>query len=286
LQHYLEDIQPLDSRQFAIAMKRLATSLSYGNDRSPYLGAGIDYAQSRPYQYGDSVRSIDWRVTARSGKVFVKEYEAPKRLPCYLLVDTSASMTISSGRLSKYAMAVHIAGGIAYACLDRASPVGVLGVGTRGLRVEPTLSKAQIMEWFHYLRHYRLDESTTLSRRIAELGPRLPGTSLIIVLSDLHDERALPALKQLAQQHDVAVIEFRDPAEEGVRHAGFWRASEAESGKHFVTRSGKLWLDPTRKGRELKQRGIDHLLLATDQPFVHRLRGFFQARDLLGRGPR
>lgn len=282
----LHDVEPLDSRQFLIAVKRLATSLSYGHDRSPFLGSGLEYAQSRPYQYGDSVRNIDWRVTARAGKVFVKEYEAPKRLPCYLLVDTSASMTVSSQRLSKYALAVHIAGGIAFACLERASPVGVVGVGGRAMRIEPSLSKTQIMQWFYHLRRYRFDEPTTLGRKIAELNPRLHGTSLVIVLSDMHDPRAVPALKHMAEQHDVAVIQFRDPAETGVRHGGFVRAREAETGKEFVTRAGKNWLQHEDIVEQLKQSGIDHLVLRTDKPFVYRLRNFFRARDLLGRGAR
>lgn len=282
----LHDVEPLDSRQFLIAIKRLATSLNYGNDRSPFLGAGLEYAQSRLYQYGDSIRSIDWRVTARSGKVFVKEYEAPKRLPCYVLIDTSASMVVSSQRLSKYALAVHIAGGIAFACLDRASPVGIVGVGDRPLRIEPSLSRTQVMRWFYDLRRHRYDEGTTLGERVAKLCPRLSGTSLVIVLSDLHDPRAVPALKQMAAQHDVAVIQLRDPAESGIAGGGFIRGQEAETGHEFVSTARRKRLTHSEETKELTRRGIDHLVLPTDQPFVHPLRTFFRGRDLLGRGAR
>lgn len=282
----LESIETLNARQFVIAVKRLADSFSYGTDRSPFLGSGVEYVQTRPYLSGDSVRAIDWRVTARTGKFHVKEYEAPKRMPCYLLVDTSASMTISSLNRSKYAVAVFIAGGLAFACLDRISPVGVMGVGSRSIRVEPSLSKDNVMQWMHRLRRYHYDEPTAVGPRIAELCASLPNRALLVLLSDLHDESAIPALKLAAQQHDCVVLQMRDPTEVEMRGSGFVRAREAETGRTFVTHGRRQWIDPASVRNELKRGGIDQLLIDVDQPYAHRLRHFFKARGFLGRGAR
>jgi uncharacterized protein (DUF58 family) len=286
MQGYLDTADHLNSRQFLIAIKKLADELSYGTDKSPFLGSGIEYAQSRPYQWGDAVRSIDWKVTARTGKFFIKEYEAPKRMPCYLLIDTSASMAVASVKRSKYAVAVHVAGGLAFACLDRVSPVGVVGVGGRDFRLRPSLSKGQVLQWLHRLRTFRYDEPTNLGRRIAELAPSLTSRALIIVLSDLHDPAAVPALKLMAQQHDCVALQLQDPAETGLPGAGFLRAGEAETGRVFVTRGGRAWVNPEGTARDLKRAGVDHLLIRTDKPFAADLRNFLKARGGLGRGRR
>jgi uncharacterized protein (DUF58 family) len=277
----LDALEPLDSRGFHLAVKRLADSLSFGTDHSPFLGSGIEYVQSRPYLPGDPIKSIDWRVTARTGKVHVKEYEALKRLPCWLLIDTSASMTTGSVQPTKYRIALHVAGGLAYACLDRVSPVGVLGVGGRALRVEPSLSRQQVLQWLLRLRRFRYDEPTTLGRRATELAARLDSRSLVIALSDLHDDDAVPALKLLGQRHDVFVLRLRDPAERGLRGGGILRLRAAESGRSFVTHGRARWLDDTAVAADLKRGGIDLLEIDTDRPFVHRLRHFCAARGLL-----
>jgi uncharacterized protein (DUF58 family) len=286
MEGFLDSLDTLSARQFFIAVRKLADDLSYGTDRSTFLGSGIEYVQSRPYQWGDPIRAVDWRVTARTGRVHVKEYEAPKRMPCYLLMDTSASMTVSSVKLSKYALAVHLAGGIAFACLDRVSPVGVLGIGGRDLRIEPSLSRDTVMLWLHQLRRYRFDEPTTMSRRLAELGTLLPSRVMIVILSDMHDPKGLSVLKQLAQRHDCVVLQLADPAEQGITAGGFVRGQEAETGQRFVSRWANVRSADYDLSGELRRSGIDYLRIQTDRPFVARLRQFFKGRNLLGRGTR
>ena len=286
LQGELPDLDALDARQFVIALRKLANGLSYGIDRSPFVGSGVEYVQSRPYQAGDSIRAIDWRVTARTRRFHVKEYETPKSMPCYLLIDTSASMAVSSGPRSKYATALHVAGGLALACLDRVSPVGVIGVGERRLRIEPSLSRDRVLQWLLLLRSFRYDEGTALGARIAELSSSLRQRALVVVLSDLHDPAALPALKRLAQAHECVVLRFEDPAEAGLRGGGFLRAAEAETGHEFLTRGARRWLDPGATSRALERAGVDHLRIRTDRPFVHALRHLFRSRGAFARGTR
>jgi uncharacterized protein (DUF58 family) len=286
MHHELEVCDHLDERQFQLAVRRLADSLSYGTDSSPFLGSGIEFVQSRPYMPGDPVKSIDWRVTARTGRLHVKEYEAPKRMPVYLLVDTSASMCVASHRLSKYAWAVQLAGGLALSGLSRISPVGIIGCGERSIGAQSTLSREQVFLWLHRLRRFHFDEGTTLTRRLRELCGILENRSLVIVISDLHDSGVASALKLMAQSHDTVVLQLQDPAELGRLRGGIFRATEAETGNRFIGHGRSRWLDQETLVKDLRQAGVDHLLLPVDESFLPKLRGFLRRRDCLGKGAR
>lgn len=283
---WIEQLTTLDTRRFALAVRKLADGLAYGVDRSPFVGSGLEFAQARPYQEGDSIRAIDWRVTARTGKHFVREYETPKSMPCYLLIDTSASMTVASGATSKYELALHVAGGLAFAALDRASPVGVVGVGERAVRIGLSPSRDRVMQWLLELRRYRFDERTSLASRIAELAPSLAQRSLVVVLSDLHEPAAVGAIKRLGQRHDCLVLRFVDPAERTLRGAGLLRAREAETGREFVTHGRARWSDPTASSADFRRAGIDELLIQVGEPFESRLRELLRNREWFGKGTR
>ncbi len=277
------DVQPLDSRQFLLAVKRVADSLSYGTDRSPFLGQGLEYVQSRRYEPGDPVKSIDWRVTARTGKTHVKQHETPRQMPVWLAVDTSASMALASRPPGKYGLALQVAGGLALASIDRISPVGVLGIGGRDLRVQPSLSRDVLLQWFHALRAYRFDEGTHLAARLLSLEPSLRQRALLVVLSDFHDPDALAAMKVLAARHDVIALVFRDPAEEMLHGAGLFRAREVESGRELLAHGRHLLSTSERLTDAFKRASIDHFLIHTDQPFLGALRHFLRARGVFKR---
>jgi hypothetical protein len=110
--------------------------------------------------------------------------------------------------------------------------------------------------------------------------PSLPQRCLFVVLSDLHDPDAMPALKRLAQLHDCVVLQLEDPAERGWRGSGFFRAREAETGREFVTHGRRRWIDASQAASELKRCGID------DQPYAHSLRLLFRSRGYIGKGER
>jgi uncharacterized protein (DUF58 family) len=269
---------PVDPRQFELTVKQLADSLAFGPDDSVYHGSGLEYAQSRVYLPGDSIKLIDWRVSARTGKYFVKEYQEPRQIPLVILLDTSSSMCVSSLRLSKYAWAVRIAAGIALAAQSRLTPVGLVTCGQREMRIAPTLARNEVLLWAHRLRRHGYTESTLLGQRIRELLPTLRRRSALVVLSDLHDVDAVPALRLVAQEHDCIVLHLRDPAETGVRGAGLFRGREAESGRTFFASGWRQWLRDCDKRSRLTRHGIDYLLLRTDRPILAPLRAFLNAR--------
>ena len=277
------NLEPVDARQFEVAVKHLANSLSFGQEESVFHGSGLEYAQSRLYVAGDPVKAIDWKVSARVGKLFIKEYQEPKQMPLYLLLDTSASMCVTSQPMSKYAWAVQIATGIALAAQSNVTPVGLLGCGARELHVRPTLSRNVVMEWSHQLRHHDFLEDTSLAARAREVAPSLKRRTMVIVLSDLHDPEAFPALQVLAQEHDVIVLHLQDPAETGVRGAGLFRGVEAESGRAFIGHGRRAWVDAEGWKSELTRFGIDYLHLPTDEPILGKLRHFLGRRGFGGK---
>jgi len=274
----------LSRGDFEMVVRRLADDLAFGTDASLFVGSGIEYASSRPYIPGDSIRMLNWRLTARTGKPFVKEYEALKRTTVYLVVDTSASMSIASTEPNKHALAVWIAAAVGLVAQRRLSPVGVVGGGERETRLTPSLLGNDLWHSLEPLRDGSFSEETNLAERITRLDAHADRSSVIIVLSDLHDPNILSALRHAAQKHDCAAIHFLDPAELGHLRAGFFRGQEAETGRSFLGHGRTRWARESEVRSELVRCGVSYLRLVTDRSFIAPLRHFLASRASVLRG--
>lgn len=285
---------------FEMVVRRLADDLAFGMDTSRFVGSGLEFAQSRPYEPGDPVKSMDWRLTARLGKPFVKEHETLKRTALYLVVDTSASMSVASSAISKHDLAIWIAAAVGLLAQRRMSPVAIVGGGERTTRVEPSLLRGDLWRTLEPLRTAQLDEGTRLAERLRELDLRIARTSVVLVLSDLHDPGSIEALRQVAQRHDCIAIHLVDPAERGSLGAGFFRGAEAETGRTFTSHGRARWNRGAGGGHggsaapsspptedlaiELARGGVATLRLQSDLPFVAALRHFLSFRPAIGGG--
>lgn len=269
---------------FDIVVRRLADDLAFGSDTSRLLGSGLEYASSRPYEPGDSVRLINWRLSARVGRAFVREYEALKRVTVHLVVDTSASMAVRSGTRSKHDVAVWIAASLGLVAQRRMSPVAVVGAGERTVPMLPSLRRSDLWRAIEPLRTGDYRESTQLSQRLAQLVARTQRAGVIVVISDLHDPGAIGAIRHASQKHDCMVIHTLDPAERAPLRAGFLRAREPETGRSFVAGGRTRLADPARVREELLRSGADALQIETDEPFLPALRHFLATRGGLLRG--
>ncbi len=268
---------------FEIVARRLADDMAFGTDTSRFVGCGLEYAQSRPYEPGDSVRQLDWRITAKTGKAFVKQYETLKRIAMYLVIDTSSSMSVSSIAISKHETAIWIASAMGLVGLRRLSPVAIVGGGERETRLEPSLSEGDLWRAMEPLRLQARAEQTMLADRVRSLEPRLARSSILVVLSDLHDPNLSASLRHAAQKHDVVVLHLEDPAEGGNLRAGFFRGVESETGRMFLGGSTSRWRGKPPIVQELIGAGVSYLHLRTDLPFLPPLRHFLSARNQLSR---
>lgn len=269
---------------FEMVVRRLADDLAFGMDPSRFIGSGLEYAQSRPYSPGDPIKMMDWKITARLGKPFVKEYDTPKRTNVFIVVDTSASMGISSTTITKHDLAVWIASAIGLIAQRRMSPVGVIGGGERETRLNPSLNRADLWQSLDPLRASDLSEGTRLADRLDDLDLRAKRSSVFIVISDLHDPDAIPAIRHASQKHDCVAIHLMDPAERGRLRAGFFRGQEAESGRSFVAHSNSAWGRGGEVAADFARCGTSYLRLQTDQPFIAPLRHFLSFRPMMGGG--
>lgn len=198
-----------------------------GQHHSSRLGRGMDFAEVRQYQAGDDIRSIDWRVTARTGKTHTKVFCEEKEKPVVLYLDFSSSMQFGSTLMLKSVLMAHMASLISWLCIAQKDRVGaVIDNGDTLLEVKPTsrnkgpLQIIQKMLEAHQSSLKRLNNpsnKTSFSDGLKTLNRLCPKGSEVILLSDFtrFEEPNTLLINQLNRHNRIQLIQIIDPLEKG-----------------------------------------------------------------------
>lgn len=263
-----------------------------GLHRSPYHGFSIEFAEHREYAPGDDLRYIDWKVYGRSDKFHLKQYEDETNLLCYLVVDTSESMTYRGpdAPWSKLEHAQCAAAALAWLVLHQQDSAG-LAVFDQEVRavLRPSSSAAQMQQVLHVLENATVAKKTRAGEIFHELAQRFTKRGVVIILSDLFDNVAeiLSGLKHFRHRwHDVVVMHVLDPAELDFpfQHATMFQGLEdmpelladPPALREAYLAEFHRYQDELRQGCRSQQ--IDYQVLRTDEPLDRALAAWLSAR--------
>lgn len=231
--------------------KRHVRARQVGLHRSVFKGRGMDFAESRPYQPGDDIRTIDWRVTARSGKVHTKVFQEEREKPVLIWLDLRPSMFFATQGRFKSVVAVETASLLIWKTLsegDRAG--GVLQVSAEHFEFKPSRSRSSVLGFMRALTEATQQDTAALPsgdpallqdswrrlRRVTESGTQ------VFVISDFRhaNPAALQQLAMIHRQASITLVLVRDPLEDQLPPQGVLRVTDGKRSL-WVNLKQKLW---------------------------------------------
>jgi len=285
-------------RRLEFTVVRRLDGFLFGDYRGIFYGPSLDLAEVREYQPGDEVRRIDWNVTARMRRIFVRQYHEERELTAWLFVDLSPSMTFGTRRRLKRDLAVEFAGTAAYIVARHGDKVGAVAFPGRGQPlVPPRAGRRHALRILHSLLQAGPSEPgtadplgmTDLAGALHAAAGMLRRRHLVFVISDFiaPDGWERP-LCELGRRHDVVAAWIRDPAEEVLPDVGVIPVRDPETGQH-------CWIDTSdarvRSAHEklvsarrasvtaaFRRARVDHLVLSTATTLVDPLVDFVLRR--------
>jgi uncharacterized protein (DUF58 family) len=274
-------------RRIEISTNRLVDQGVAGDYHSVFKGRGMEFAEVRPYQPGDDVRTIDWNVTARMGHPFVKQYVEERDLTVFLAVDVSGSLGFGSRAILKRELAAEIAALIAFSALRNQDRVGAALLSDRvELFLRPQRRRNHVLRLVREILGRPAHGPTDLEASLTAALSSLKRRSVLFLISDFVQAPCERALKAAAARHDVIVIELLEPRDIDLPRVGPVVLRDAETGEMALVSGKKLALrhaEVRRRERgqlrQLTRRlGLDHLELRTDRPYLSALVTFFAQR--------
>ena len=273
----------------------LVNSVFTGEYRSVFKGQGMEFSEVREYQPGDEVRSIDWNVTARMGRPFVKRFIEERELTVMLVVDLSGSERFGTVRRFKSELASELAAVLAMAAVRNNDRVGIVLFTDRIEHVVPPRKGRR-----HVLRIIRdllafepVGRGTDLVAAIDYTARMLKEHAIVFIVSDFLSPDIDHPLKLMAQRHDVVAVTVEDPSERELPDIGVARLIDPETGETFevdtshpaVRDSYGTRVTTEREERKhlLRRLAIDEVAVRTEAGVVEPLLRFFRSRETQAR---
>lgn len=287
----LEKARLIELRLRATVQERL-----WGGFRSVFRGAGMDFEEVREYVPGDDIRAIDWSVTARAGKPFVKQFRQERELAIYLAIDVSASGEFGSQSQSKRELAAELACVLALAALRSHDKVGLLLFSDRVERFVPARSgRGHVLRLVQELLSIEpAGEGTNVARALDYLNQVTHRRSAVVLVSDFHIYRtdALAELERAvhvtSRRHELLGLWLTDPHEAELPNVGRVTLQDAETGELISLDTTRRSVREAYKNAVLQHRNaIRQLLraanarclsLSTAQDYMPALIGLFSGR--------
>jgi uncharacterized protein (DUF58 family) len=269
----------------------LVASLFSGEYRSVFKGQGMEFAEVREYQPGDEVRSIDWNVTARMRRPFVKRYIEERELTVVLAVDLSGSARFGTTQRFKSEVATELAAVLAMSAIRNNDRVGgVLFTDRVELVVPPRKGRRHALRLIRDLLAFEpAGRGTDLGGAIDYLSRLLTQHAIVFLVSDFMAGGVEGPIKRLAQRHDVVAVTVEDPSERTLPDLGPVRLVDPESGAVIVVDTGRAAVRARYEKRVAEEHAarralfrrlaIDEIALRTDAGIVEPLMQFFRRRE-------
>jgi uncharacterized protein (DUF58 family) len=282
-------------RRIELRTRKIINSTFVGEYKSTFKGQGMEFIDVREYLPGDDVRSIDWKVTARMDKPFVKKFVEERELTVILCVDASGSGYFGTRSQFKLEQAAQVAATIAFSAVTNNDKVGLLFF-TDGVErfVPPRKGKQHVMRLIRDILLFQPERRGTDPVAALEFVMHLlKQKAIVFLISDFlgpgcAPERVRIPLGIAARRHDVVAVPITDPAERELPRVGLVDLEDMETGERVTVDTGrpalrKRYADHMRGMEEQRDRlftqlGIDCIPLRTDEDFTPKLHKFFQLR--------
>ena len=279
-------------RKIEIKTRALSQNIFAGQYHSAFKGRGMAFAEVREYQFGDDVRDIDWNVTARFRKPYVKVFEEERELTVMLLVDVSGSLDFGTRSRMKSEMATEIAATIAYSAIQNNDKIGVVFFSDRIEKyIPPKKGRKHILYIIREMLDFKPESRKTDIGGAMEFFTRvMKRRTTAFVLSDFYDRHDFFKQMQIANnKHDVMAIQVYDKWAKALPDVGLVKVVDAESGHEmYVDTSSKkvraaharYWIERQQMLKDtLSRANVDWVSVATDDDYVKAMMHLFASRN-------